>query len=66
MTLEQLFQAVDHLSYEELRELHEYVERRRREATEARVKAFDEAVAALQEGLSEEEIEEIVAAINYK
>lgn len=64
MSLEQLLHQIDQLTGDELRQLQEHIERRRREAAEERVRAFDEVVAALREGLTEQEIEEIIAAIN--
>ena len=61
MTLEELLTAVNQLSEEELQQLQAHIGKRQREA---RLRAFDEAVAALQEGLTPERIEEIKAAMN--
>jgi hypothetical protein len=61
MTLDELFSAINHLNDEEFKALQDYIEQKRRENW---AKAFDEAVQALHEGLSKEEVEEIVRAIN--
>jgi len=61
MTLANLLKEVDRLSEKELQQLQEHINRRRRTA---RLKAFDEAVAALREGLTEKQIEEMEQAMN--
>jgi len=61
MALANLLKEVDRLSQEELQQLQEHIARRRRMA---RLKAFDEAIAALREGLTEEQIDEIEQAMN--
>ncbi len=66
MTLDELFHQINQLGDDELRQLQEHIEQRRREAAEARARAFAEAVEALREGLTEEQIAEIVEAMNYE
>ena len=61
MTLEELLTAVSRLSEEELKQLQSHIGKRQREA---RLRALDEAVAALQEGFTPERVEQIKAAMN--
>jgi len=60
MTLEGLFSQIDQLTPNELERLWAYLDQKRRER---RLEAFDEAVAALQEGLTPEQVEEIKQAM---
>jgi hypothetical protein len=55
-----MYQLIDKLSADEVRKLQQYIERR------LWVQQFDEAVLALREGLTQEQIEEIVEAINIR
>ena len=61
MTLEQIFNEVDRLNAQEFMRLLEHVEERRKRDW---ARDFDEAVEALREGLSEDEINEMVQAMN--
>ncbi len=61
MTLDQVIREVDRLDKEEFRLLVEHVEQRQKQEW---TQAFDEAVEALREGLTEEEVSEMVQAMN--
>jgi uncharacterized protein YeeX (DUF496 family) len=61
MTLQELFNALDSLTDEDIEAVREYLEKRDQEKW---VREFDEAVQALQEGLTQDEAREIIAAIN--
>jgi hypothetical protein len=61
MTLQELFNVIDHLSDEEVKALREYLEQRDREQW---ILAFGKAVQALQEGLSETDVAQIIEAVN--
>jgi len=72
MTLQDLMEAVDDLSYDELHQLRFYVDRRVKQmqpaqgiTPEERVQRLEAAAAALREGLSEEQAAEITAAMNW-
>jgi hypothetical protein len=60
MTLQEVFALIDSLSDDEVQAIREYIEQRNLEKW---LNAFNEAVEALQEGLTEEEVSEIVSAI---
>jgi uncharacterized protein YeeX (DUF496 family) len=72
MTLDELIRAVDRLSDEELRQLRDYVNQRQvreQDNTELRagtmnVDALMRAVDQIREGLTEQEIETMIAAMN--
>ena len=66
MTLDQMLEVINQLSDDDLRTLRDAIDRRQREVIKARVEAFDEAVAALREGLTQEEIDDIVWAMNVE
>lgn len=66
MSLEQLLQQVDQLTEDELRQLQEHVERRRREAAEARSEKLMRAFEELREGLTEEQLDMLEWALKYK
>ncbi len=61
MTLDQVIREVDRLDKEEFRLLVEHIEQRQKQEW---AQAFDEAVEALQEGLTEEEVNEMLRAMN--
>lgn len=61
MTLDQVMREVDRLDKEDFRRLVEHIEQRQKQQWE---QAFDEAVEALQEGLTKEEVNEMVQAMN--
>ncbi len=61
MTLQEVFALIDTFSDDEVRAIREYIEQRNLEKW---LSAFNQAVEALQEGLTEEEVSEIVSAIN--
>lgn len=63
MSLDELKSQIDALDQTEFETLLEYMQNQRREA---RLKTFDEAVDALQAGLTREEIEEIKQALNVE
>lgn len=72
MTLDELKRAVDRLSGEEFRQLRDYVNQRaahKQADTELRIGTMNvdtlmQAVEQIREGLTEEEIETMVAAMN--
>ncbi len=61
MTLDQVIREVDHLDKEDFRLLVEHIEQRQKQEW---VQAFDDAVEALQEGLTEKDVSEMVQAMN--
>jgi hypothetical protein len=66
MTLQEMYQLIDKLSADEMRQLQEYIEQRQREEARERARAFMEAVEEMREGLTEEQLAQIEWAINYK
>ena len=61
MTLAELLAEIEKLNDRDFQRLQEFVEERRRQQV---VRDFDAAIAALQEGLSEEEVASIKQALN--
>jgi hypothetical protein len=61
MTLEQLIKEVDRLDDQQFKRLLEHIEQRRRQVWG---RAFDEVVAALREGLTPEQVDEMVQAMH--
>jgi hypothetical protein len=73
MTLNDILQAVDKLSHEELRQLRGYVEQRERQShpargltPEERIRRMRSAAAAIREGMTQEQLDEMFAAMNDK
>ena len=71
MTLGDIMQAVENFSYEELRDLREYIEQRERQVHPARgatpqerIQRMRNAAAAIREGMTQEELDEMFAAMN--
>lgn len=71
MTLQDVIKAVDRLSPEELRELRSYLDQREstdqytHELTpEERIRRMDAAVEAIREGMTQEQIDEMIEAMN--
>ena len=64
MTLAELMKAVDELSREEFDSFYDYVERRREVLAEERIRMIEKAVAEIREGLTQEELDEMIAAMN--
>ena len=68
-TLQEVIQAVEQLSPEERAELRAYLDRHEAEAPptlspEERARKLDEAFARLREGLTQEQLDEMTAAMN--
>lgn len=66
MTLDELMKAVDTLSGEELRQLRDYVNQRHAHkfSPEQRIQMLDEASNAIREGMTQEELDEMIAVMN--
>jgi len=71
MTLKDILQAVDKLSREELRHLREYVEQRewqihpaRGSSPEERIRLIRSAASAIRQGMTQEQLDEMFAAMN--
>lgn len=71
MTLQELFEAVNNLSYAELSQLRRYVDEREQVVRpahplppEERIRHLDAAAAAIREGLTEEQMTGMIAAMN--
>lgn len=71
LTLQDVIKAVDQLSPDERRELREYLDQREsvpqpvQELTpEERIRRMDEAVKAIREGMTQAELEDMIAAMN--
>lgn len=75
MTLQELMRAIDHLSRPELDQLRQYIDQREKEqerqihpargdTPQERVRRLDAAAAAIREGLTQEELDEMTAAMN--
>jgi len=71
MTLQELIKAIDQLSYQDLDLLRRHMDEREHQTRlaqnltpEERIQRLDAAAAALREGLTEEEIADMVQAIN--
>jgi len=63
-TLDELLKVVDTLSPEELSELQNYVQQRQQSTTTDKATALKAAIAALRNGLSEQDLDEIEWAMN--
>ncbi len=61
MTLDQVIREVDRLDKEEFKLLIDHIEQRQKREW---AQAFDEAVEALREGLTDDEVSELVQAMN--
>lgn len=66
MTLNEMIQALDRLSAEELVQLREHIAQREREAIERKIEEFDRVVEALREGLTNEQLDLIEWAMNVE
>jgi hypothetical protein len=66
MTLEQIYQAIDQLTPEELGQVLAYVEQRRREVADSRANTLMQAFDSLREGLTEKQLSDIEQSINFK
>jgi DNA-binding ferritin-like protein len=75
MTLQDLMQAIDYLSKQELHQLRQYIDEREKEqekqthpargaTPQERVRRLQAAAAAIREGLTREELDEMTAAMN--
>lgn len=71
LNLQEVKEAVDHFSPEELRELHEHLEKRAVEimsqhylAPEERIRRLNEAAKAIREGFTDAEWEAVEKAMN--
>lgn len=66
MMLDELMRAVDELSDEDLRQLREYVNQRHASKLSAneRIQMLEAAADAIREGLTPEELDEMIAAMN--
>jgi hypothetical protein len=69
--LQALFEAIDHLPPDELEQVHNHVMERRtmqkqiaEESVEERIAALNRAFAEMREGLSKEELAEMIEAMN--
>ena len=72
MTLHDLMEAVDNLSYDELQQLHLHIDERVQQlqpaqgiTPEDRIQRLKAAAVALREGMSDEQLAEITAAMNW-
>ena len=67
MSLDELMKAVDRLTGEELRQLREHIDYRRRThkfTPEERIQMLEEAADAIREGLTQKELDEMIAVMN--
>ena len=75
MTLQDLMQAIDYLSKQELHQLRQYIDEREKEQEEQthpahgatpqeRVQRLQEAAAAIRAGLTQEELDAMTIAMN--
>jgi hypothetical protein len=71
--LQAIFDVISHLSPEELEQVRQYVEEQQKPriiraagTPKERIAALDEALKAFREGLIEEDLKEIVWAMNYE
>lgn len=71
MTLKDIMQAVDHLSHEELQYLRQYIEQRewqthpaRGSTPEERIRRMNRAAAMIREGMTQDQLDEMIAAMN--
>lgn len=63
MTLKEIYRAVDELPADDLDALRDYIEQRKRQTDIQRLRS---GLAALREGLTENEIQQIEQAMNAK
>lgn len=66
MTLHDVMKAVDELSSEDLRVLHHYIEQRQQTSATDKSTALSAVIAAMREGLSEQDLDEIEWAMNVE
>lgn len=71
MTLSEILKAVDALTLDERRQLRDYLDRHESESLrrshfspEQRIQMLEEASAAIREGLTQDELEQMIAAMN--
>ena len=64
MTLDELLDVVDTLSLDEMRQLRERIEQREREATS--VDELDRVLAAMREGLTDDDLDQLEWAMNAR
>lgn len=67
MTFEEVLQVVDQLNDEERQRLHQYLDQQVHPlSAEERIRRLNAAMDAMRDGLSQEEIDEMTAAMNEK
>lgn len=73
MTLKEIQSAIDTLSLEELQQLRAYLDQREADlrpgpgkTPEERIRLLHEAVAEIREGLTQEQLDDMTAAMNGK
>jgi hypothetical protein len=66
MTLQEIYQLIDKLSADEMRQLQEYIKRRQHEEDKERARKIMAAFDEMREGLTEEQLDQIEWAVNYK
>jgi hypothetical protein len=66
MTLNELIQAIETLTPEELQQLRARIEQRQREFVSGSANSLDRALAALRDGLTDEQIDQIEWAMNVE
>lgn len=71
MTLDEIMRYVSHLSADELRHLREHIEQIERgvgtqlgPTPQERIRQMDEAVKTIREGMTQEQIDEMIEAMN--
>jgi hypothetical protein len=64
MTLAEIKHEIDELSPEEIELLYVYLEERRELSPETRIRMIEEAVAGIREGMTQQELDEMFAAMN--
>ena len=62
--LQELIKTIDELSWAELEQLQLYINRRRERSAEERIRMIDEAVAGIREGMTQDDLNEMAAAMN--
>jgi ribosomal protein L7/L12 len=64
MTLHEILEAIDKLSWVEVDALLEHIRERREHSAAERIQLIEEAVSGIRDGLSEDDLSQMTAAMN--
>lgn len=64
MELQTLLQAINTLSWEDLKRVQQQINQRRQVFAQDRIRMIEQAVAGIREGMSQAELDDLFAAMN--